>query len=216
MKSMFKKISLLSLFAFIAVLLIGCSSNDPLANLSTTMSNVVTSTSNIDDVSSEDLSEENVTVLSFEFDNTLTLLSFEPGLSNLEKLALIRDMHLSIVSHQMLINSTRDEILVTLESIKTIITELRENEVTLSDEDKLTVENWIERLKEIKVEIQNTIGLAYAQMRDLRGQYDIEHLDLIYDTFTDVDQVLATRESLVLEINSIMNNASLLLQEYQE
>ncbi|MGD9909624.1 MAG: hypothetical protein AB7U79_03345 [Candidatus Izemoplasmatales bacterium] len=216
MKSVMKKTVFVGLLFVLGLVLIGCSSNDSLTNLNSTMVSVVSSTNNIDDVSSEDLSEQNVTILSMSFDNITTNLSFEPGLSNLEKVALIRALHLSIVTHQLNINDNRDQIILKLETLKTIIDGLKEQGITLSDEDKLIVDNWIQRLKEIKVSLQATIGEAYAQMRDLRGLYDIDHLEQIYDTYLQVDDVLSTRETLVIEINTIMNNAIILLQSYQE
>lgn len=216
MKTLIKKAGLLSMLFILGVILLGCTSSDPLTNLNTTMVNVVSSTSNIDDVSTEDLTEENVNILGFDLESNVSYLSFEPGLTNIEKVALIRALHLSIVTHQLNINDNRDQIVLALESLKTIISELQDQQITLSEEDKLTVENWITRLKEIKVSLQDTIGQAYAQMRDLRGLYDLQHLDLIYDTFIDVDDVLNTREILVIEISSIMNNAITLLQGYQE
>lgn len=216
MKSVMKKTVFVALLLVLGLALIGCSSNDSLTSLSTTMVSVVSSTSNIDDVSSEDLSEQNVTNLSMSFESFTTNLSFEPGITNLEKVALIHALHLSIVTHQLNINQNRDQIALELETLKTIISDLKEQEITLSDEDKLMVDNWIQRLKEIKVSFQATIGMAYAQMRDLRGLYDVDHLEQIYDTYLEVEDVLNTRETFVLEINSIMNNAITLLQGYQE
>ncbi len=214
MKTKGFRIIVISFLAITLSLLIGCTTNDSLSEFSLMLDQTITSTSLIDDVSEEDLSEtsvDNLSVLSFE-NETVYQLSVDLTVS--EKIDAIRLFHADIVNTQLQLNVIRDEAKITLETIKTTIASIKSEGIVLNDSDIELLKNWLTELRVIKLGFQSTIGDAYAKMRDLRGLYDLEHIDLIYTTFEEVLTVLEYRLDLATTLQTIMNEANEILESY--
>ncbi|MBU1144713.1 MAG: hypothetical protein KJ971_02490 [Firmicutes bacterium] len=206
------------LFLFLlSFLLIGCTSQDELRRLDLMIQDGIQTTDNLDNISDEDLSETSVTTLSLStYESQVMEMEFALLLTPSEKITQIRELHALILETHLSIADAKATLRISHQDLKNQITIFRESEQTLSEEDKTQLELLISEVKEINVVLKGTIGFAYRQMRDLRGMYQIENLDLILDTYKDVLDVLELRLTSIERINEILMEANEIIAGYLE
>ncbi|MDD3122230.1 MAG: hypothetical protein PHC62_01790 [Candidatus Izemoplasmatales bacterium] len=218
MTKILKTSILLSFVLLLSILFIGCSTEtDGLALFQKTISANIDVSSSLDPIDETDLSEAIITDLgAYLLETRVENLAFSIELTPYEKVQEIKSLHAQIVSTHVLIVATRNNNAIAFETIKRTIATLRENKVTINEEDKITIQAWTTELKENKLILQGTIGKAFAQMRDLRGTYTIENIDHILATYIEVAEVLQLRLDSIQRVFTILTEANILLQQYME
>jgi hypothetical protein len=218
MTKFIKSSILLSFVLLVSILFIGCSADtDGLALFQKTVSANMDVSSSLDPVDETDLSEAVITDLSaYLLEQRTENLALTIELTPYEKVQEIRRLHAQIVTTHDSIVQTRNDNVIAFETIKSTIANLRENEVTISDEDKVIIQAWTTELKEIKLVLQGTIGKAFVQMRDLRGMYTLENVDHILITYQRVADVLQTRLDSIQRVFTILTESNIILQQYLE
>lgn len=197
--------------------LMACSETNGLILLERAASQSIEVSDSLDEVDDSDLSDAAIDDLGVELSSSSIMnLSLNEDLTPYEKIVEIRRLHTLIVEIHFDIVDERDQTRIAFETLRTSIASARENSIILSDEDKVQVEQWVTELKEIRTELQATIGLAYAQMRDLRGTYTLENLDHILSTHQDVLDVLNLRLEKIQRTHEILAAANDLLLTYLE
>lgn len=216
MKNILKISSIFTLLLLTTFVMLGCSGTSYLSAFERVLSSSIETSNTLDEVAETDLSDATVENLSI-LEQDLNVMQLEySGMSTYEKITAIRALHESIVETHFDLIDIRNQLRIQFEDMKLILKELRDSEVELSETDQAQLDLWVSELGTIKLSFQATIGLAYAPLRDLRGKYSLENIDLIYTTYEDVLGVLQTREELANRISSIMNEAATLFETYQE
>jgi len=212
------KIFVLFLMMFVfALALTACSESNGLILLERAASQSLEVSDSLDNVDEADLADSSVDDLALEpFSNSIMNLSLVETLTPLEKIQEIRRLHTLIVDVHFEIVDERDQTRLAFETLRSSIALARENQIVLSEDDRAQVDTWISELKDIRGELQATIGLAYAQMRDLRGTYTMENLDTILSTHQDVLDVLNLRLEKIQRTHEILTSANDLLLTYLE
>lgn len=135
-------------------------------------------------------------------------------LSDTDALETFLNLHNDLIlKHQVL-----KEKYATLKSTRGLLTSqrqaFRELNVRLNREDGVTLWNYYNDLLDLKDAHEDTNGLAYQRLADLKGLYSAENIDLIIQTYQEVLVVLNNREVIVDQAISIMNQSILVYQNY--
>ena len=212
------KLAMSFLLVFLAIFaLTGCSATDGLWRLEREFKLNIQTGDTLDDVADTDLAEGSLDDLSTLIDTgCVALLSESLELTPAQKIAEIEILHEAITSTHLSIVETRNSNKITFQSFKSSVADFRENDFSLSSDDKEQVQLWISELKELKLTLQDTIGKAFAQMRSLRGNYNLDNLDLILSTYQEVDEVLKTRLEAMMRIGEILGLAHDMIGAYGE
>jgi len=217
MTKLFKSFMVVSLALIASVLLVGCTQSDGLVLFERAITQNLEVSNSLDQVAETDLSEASVTQLSLELQEArVNTLAWDTELTPLEKVQQIRVLHQEIVETHTGIVEQRNANGISFETLKSTIDAFKTQSASLSDEDRATVEAWRLELQEIKLTMQATIGKAYAQMRELRGMYTIENVDLILSTYQEVLDVLHIRLESIQRVGVILTDANNLLNTYME
>jgi len=216
--SKYGKLVMSFLLVFLTIVaLTGCSATDGLWRLEREFKLNIQTGDTLDDVADTDLAEGSLDDLSILCDSSIVaLLSESPELTPAQKIAEIRILHAAIASTHLSIVETRNSNKITFQSFKSSVADFRDNKFSLSNDDKEQVQLWISELKELKLTLQDTIGKAFAQMRSLRGNYNLDNLDMILSTYQEVDEVLKTRLEAVTRIGEILGLANDMIDAYEE
>lgn len=120
--------------------------------------------------------------------------------------ALIEKHQNLLVKHQQLSEAR--------EVFQTSRTAFKDLDVRLSYEDGIALWTNYHNLLNIKDDFKATQGLAYQRLIDLKGLYDVEHLDLIIQTYQEVLDVLNQRESLIDQAIQLFSQSTSIYQNY--
>lgn len=217
MSKSLKTILLFSIMFLFSLALMACSETNGLILLERAASQNIEVSDSLDEVDDSDLSDAALDDLGVELSSSSIMnLSMDEDLTPYEKIVEIRRLHTLVVEIHFDIVDERDQTRIAFETLRTSIASAREYSIILSDEDKVQVEQWVTELKEIRTELQATIGLAYAQMRDLRGTYTLENIDHILSTHQEVLDVLNLRLEKIQRTHEILTATNDLLLTYLE
>lgn len=197
---LFKRIVLMFGVVLLGIVFIGCDQTD------NTLSNLEETIMQVETISYEENFDSFVS-LSLEANQTTTKLSE----SNLRENFLNLRAELYSVHYEFMEAVYRNK--QTIIEIRTQIKDLKSNETSLSEEEINLIKEQIVIIKENRKAIFETKGEAYLRLKELRGQYDLEHYDLVTQTITEVTEVIDQRliniiiiEESLLEIKTILNN----------
>ncbi|MBN2268937.1 MAG: hypothetical protein V3569_00400 [Acholeplasmataceae bacterium] len=154
-----------------------------------------------------------------ETDQSIQALSF--GVSEIEntnletdKLTVFLNLHHELLTvHQTLldrhetIGMLREEIQVTRQN-------LRELSVRPNREDGVALWHYYNDLLDLKASYEETHGLAYQRLLDLKDSYSVENIDLIIQTFQEVLTVLNERVDILDQGIVILNQSIAIYQKY--
>jgi hypothetical protein len=162
----------------------------------------------LDNVDTADLADTSLDDLEMIIEREAILLSQEillsEGLTDREKALEIRGLMLSVRTLHQNILTARETLRTDATALRTTIQDFRASGLELSETDKATLQSSIAELKEIRTALGNTLGLAYKQLHDLRGKYTRENLDLIHNTYQNVEVVLQLRYDKIIRIDEIV------------
>lgn len=131
-----------------------------------------------------------------------------------EDLALFLELHGQLVAkHQELVAKHQ-----TLKNIRELVQEERitfkELNIRLTVEDGIALWTNYNALLDIKDAFVATQGQAYKRLADLKGQYDLEHIELILQTYQEVLVVLNQRETMIDQAIQLFNDSLIIYQNY--
>lgn len=131
-----------------------------------------------------------------------------------EDLALFLELHGQLVAkHQELVAKHQ-----TLKNIRELVQEERttfkELNIRLTVEDGIALWTHYNALLDIKDAFVATQGQAYKRLADLKGQYDLEHIELILQTYQEVLVVLNQRETMIDQAIQLFNDSLIIYQNY--
>jgi hypothetical protein len=157
--------------------------------------------------------------LSQETQSSIQALSM--GVSEIEetnldqdKLEIFMNLHDELLTaHQMLVE--KHQAFKSLrEEIQRVRTNFRELGVRLNREDGVTLWYYYNDLLDLKEGFEDTYGLAYKRLADLKGSYTIENAELIIQTFEEVLVVLNSRIDMLNQGIVIFNQSILIYNNY--
>jgi len=127
------------------------------------------------------------------------------GMSNEKKIAVILAARTVIRTKQEDINDLKEGLKIKIAAIKEKVAIFKEQGLTLTKDDR----DWL-IAKRIEVQglragVRATIGQVYVPIKELEGQYTLENIDLIYDTFTHAAAAMTIRVALITSFDVIIN-----------
>jgi len=106
---------------------------------------------------------------------------------------------------------TKLESRLLVKDIKTLTKELRNEELILSLETKDLIKESLVIIKGNLNLIKVDLGNGYLKLRDLKGMYQKDNLEMIIEVFSDVNIVLSERNELINTINVELNKVKEIL-----
>jgi hypothetical protein len=203
-------LSVLTLF-----ITVSCSENQFLDSVLKAVSEVSETTDSLanNTLSNEDNLSNDLSYLDSDI-VIITLSDSEETTPN--ELVRFNQLRLEIMSLHDQIKIERDNIKVSYNSIKSSIIELRNLNYTILEDDRLTIQNTIENLKTLKSNLEETRGLAYQRIYDLRGSYTRDNLPEINIVFEEVIEVLQYRLNTFKEGLIDLESINQILLDYLE
>jgi hypothetical protein len=154
-----------------------------------------------------DLSLENAMFLSSESLNDL-----EPS----DQYETFFTRHQELVALSIELRNAWDVLKLSRSETLSYRNQIKENQIKLSLEDRLEIRNDLLLLKELKETFSETNGVAYEKLSHLRGNFNIENIDLILSTYVEVIDILTLRLNLLQQANQIMVQLNTRLLVYIE
>jgi hypothetical protein len=154
-----------------------------------------------------DLSLENAMFLSNESLNDL-----EPS----AQYETFFTLHQELIALSIELRNTWDVLKTNRAETLSYRNQIKENQIKLSLEDRLEIRNDLLLLKELKETFSETNGVAYEKLSHLRGNFNIENIDLILSTYVEVIEILTLRLNLLQQANQIMVQLNTRLLVYIE
>lgn len=132
------------------------------------------------------------------------------------QLTLFLDLQNELINQHHILVAKHEELKELREEFKTIRSQFRSENRRLSREDGLNMLNSYYDLMDLKEAYEQTYGLAYQRLETLKGMYQIEHYDLIMQTYQEVLDVLIYRETLVNQAIHLFNEGIIIYQNHIE
>jgi len=116
-----------------------------------------------------------------------------------------------IKAAQAQINIERLQLEENFQIMKGLVASFKETGENLSIEEITILRNQRIQLREYREDIQETIGLVYAPIKELEGMYFIENIDLIATTFKQASDNMAIRLDVIVKVNAIISEVIIFL-----
>lgn len=199
-----KKILTVISIVILASSMVACVALDAFASFEKAAVNEISLVDQYEVIQTTDLDDQTLNQLSFDHVQTLSTSLVEENLSDMEKVAYIRELYQSI-------QVVRAENILIKTEIKDIWTELKLNvsafrdaELTLTDEDKTLLSEYKMEFSLRRLEVKASIGSIRTSLETLKGHYDLEHLDLIIEHFESILGVLNMRNEHMVYLNQAL------------
>lgn len=200
---LFKSLSILFLLA-ISLVLVGCTNNSVLDRLARTVDGVEQS---VEQGELEEIVELSNPLIS---DNSVIQLNDNTLIQEFRTLRIqLMESHVDLQTERLVFSENRL-------LLQTTIQNFREQELNLSETDRELIVESINNLKGYRQALIDTKGEAYQRIYQLRGQYNVDNLEEINQTFTEVNEVLHTRYNIFVNVNQEMDNILNILNQYLE
>jgi hypothetical protein len=195
--------------------LIGCSLTSDFAAFERAIDRNIEVADGLDRVAAEDLAESNVAPLAAEQATEIVTLANRVPLDARDQIAAIRTLHNKIrVTHAEIV-LIREDNRIAREELRTSIQAFKDGSFTLTEADRLILDAYVEELKTIRDALIETNGEAFQMMKSLRGKYNLQNLDLVEDTLTDVDAMLLARKTQFERVGEIIAAVTAMADTYE-
>lgn len=131
-----------------------------------------------------------------------------------EDLALFLDLHRQLIEKHQELVAKHQELKNVRELVQTERLVFKELNIRLSVEDGIALWTNYNQLLDIKDAFVATQGQAYQRLADLKDNFDIEHIELILQTYQDVLVVLNQREIMIDQAIELFNESLSIYQNY--
>jgi hypothetical protein len=159
--------------------------------------------------------------LDFDQETESSMQALSVGVSEIEdtnldqdKLEVFLNLHDELLTAHQILVGKHQEFKHLREEIQTTRANFRELGVRLNREDGATLWYYYNDLLDLKDQFEDTYGLAYRRLADLKGSYTIENADLIIQTFQEVIVVLNNRIDMLNQGIVIFNQSILIYNNY--
>jgi hypothetical protein len=204
-----------ALTLFLGFALIGCSLTSDFAAFERAIDRNIEVADGLDRVAAEDLAESNVAPLSTLQTTEIVTLANRVQLDARDQIAAIRTLHNKIrVTHAEIV-LIREDNRIAREELRTSIQAFKDGSFTLTEADRLILDAYVEELKTIRDALIETNGEAFQMMKSLRGKYNLQNLDLVEDTLTDVDAMLLARKTQFERVGEIIAAVTAMADTYE-
>ena len=150
--------------------------------------------------------------LSYETDSQVMLLADEEQ-TPLQLFIDLRKQVIDLHSQNMI---ERTNIIALRMQIKDAVDYIKENQIMLLDDDKATIQQSIETLKELRQNLLDTKGQVYQRLYDLRGNYTRDNLPEINQIYTEVIPVMESRQEMLQQGTVELQTIYDILTDYME
>ena len=204
-----------ALTLFLGFALIGCSLTSDFAAFERAIDRNIEVADGLDRVAAEDLAESNVAPLSTLQTTEIVTLANRVQLDARDQIAAIRTLHNKIrVTHAEIV-LIREDNRIAREELRTSIQAFKDGSFTLTEADRLILDAYVEELKTIRDALIETNGEAFQMMKSLRGKYNLQNLDLVETTLTDVDAMLLARKTQFERVGEIIAAVTAMADTYE-
>ena len=199
-----KKVLTIISIAILASSMVACVALDAFASFEKAASNEISLVEQYEVIQTTDLDDQTLNQLSFDHVQALSTTLVEENLSDIEKVAYIRELYQTIQvvrAENMLIKTEIKDIWTEL---KLNVSAFREAELTLTDEHKTLLSEYKMEFSLRRLEVKASIGSIRTSLETLKGHYDLEHLDLIIEQFESILGVLNMRNEHMVYLNQAL------------
>ncbi|MCF7930682.1 MAG: hypothetical protein K9L02_04125 [Acholeplasmataceae bacterium] len=151
-----------------------------------------------------DLDDQTLNQLSFDDVQALSTTLGDDNLTNSEKVAYIRELYQAIQVVRAENILLKVETKAVWSELKLNVTAFREAELTLSEEHKTMLSDYKNEFTLRRLEVEASIGSIKSSLETLKGNYDLEHLDLIIEHFESILDVLSMRHDHLAYLNQAL------------
>ncbi len=192
----------LSVLVF-GLVLASCTATDELGLFQRTVSDQISIAERFEAVPSDQVNNQMIQSLSSSEVVTLsTTLTTGDEMTNREKIDLILSLFDEVAAiHQD--NVARvEEVKASYQTLKDHVTSFRDNELSLTDQDKETVTRLRLEFGLRKLEIKDTIGDVSALVDDIKANFNLDSLDLIISDFEQIKDILTFRNTFLIDLQA--------------
>lgn len=204
------------LAAVLMLSLTACDINNPFRKTEKAFARAIEASDSLDDPKESDLSSANVqTDFALQEQSGIALLSAgvaETGiLDNASKVQQVLDYLNYIKGRQDELNGYKSSGKVEVATFKAGVKSFRDLDLSLSDEEKDTINAYVTEINALTEAIKGTIGKVYATLRDARGLYRIATIDTALEKLEGVVAQMDIRVDsakrlgeIAVEINALL------------
>ncbi|RJX26276.1 MAG: hypothetical protein C4537_02660 [Acholeplasma sp.] len=206
-----KKIMLGLFVVLLGSLLVGCSALDPLASFERAAGSNVTVIDEFEDIEGDD----DVAALSIEKTTILLSTTLADGeMTDLEKVQYIKTLFQEIrVLHAENVLAG-EEARTSWQTLKANVTIFREQELTLTEDDKALIQSYRQTLVDERTTILADKGEVRALFVELRGKWNLDNLDLIITNLEAIKVILQERSAFIDLVNESVIAVDAIVQTY--
>lgn len=205
-----KKILMTVSIILLASSLVACIALDAFSAFEKAASNEIDLVNQYEVIQTTDLDDQTLNQLSFDNVQALSTTLEVDDLTDMEKVAYIRELYqdIQVVRAQNIL--IKVEIKDVWTELKTNVAAFKDAELTLTDDDKTLLADYKMEFSLRRLEVKASIGSIRTSLETLKGHYDLEHLDLIIEHFESILDVLTMRhdhmvflKDALVDVNSI-------------
>ncbi len=205
-----KKILMTVSIILLASSLVACIALDAFSAFEKAASNEIDLVNQYEVIQTTDLDDQTLNQLSFDNVQALSTTLEVDDLTDMEKVAYIRELYqdIQVVRAQNIL--IKVEIKDVWTELKTNVAAFKDAELTLTDDDKTLLADYKMEFSLRRLEVKASIGSIRTSLETLKNHYDLEHLDLIIEHFESILDVLTMRhdhmvflKDALVDVNSI-------------
>ncbi len=129
----------------------------------------------------------------------------EIELTNEEKLILLIAARQTIRSAHETIMTIRESLRVNVPALKEAVALYRDAGFTLTEAERTWLGALIGEMRQIREDVNATLGLVWGPLNELRDQYTIENIDLILETYQTAAAAMQIRLAAIIRVDAIIS-----------
>ncbi|MFH1694077.1 MAG: hypothetical protein ABH890_07365 [Bacillota bacterium] len=208
-----KKVLSIFTIAMLVISLVGCQAQDALSVFERAASDEISLMASYEAIEETDVNNQTLDQLSFENIQQLSMTLGTDDMTNLEKIAYIRSLFEDIqIAHAQNI-LIRYENKDSWSALKLCVQAFRDAELTLTEDDQTILLTYKTEFSIRRLEVMETVGDIKEMLMELKGLYDLDHLDVIIQNFEAILDILEMRydhmlfvQATLIDVNSILTS----------
>ena len=209
-----KKLAIIAVVVLVGLGLIGCQQEDALSIFEKSVSSEIALMNQYDAVESDDLYEQTLNQLSFSHVQTLSTSLDATSMTTVEKIEYARSLYdeIRVLHAQNVIKFVENKSSFT--TLKENVVLFREGDFTLTEEDESTLLLYKDELATRRLVVKETIGDIRDLLVELKGNYNLEHIDLIISNFETIKEILQLRQDHMIYVSTVLVDVNLIVSAY--
>ena len=209
-----KKIVMMVTMLVMVSSLVACTAQDAFSVFEKVITTETILVDQYETIQTTDLNDQSLNQLSFENVQALSTTLETDDLTNTGKIAYIRALYQDIqMTHAQNI-LLKYEIKDVWAELKINVTAFKDAKLTLNDDDKTTLADYKMEFALRRLEVQASIGSIKTSLEELKGLYDLDHLDLIIDHFESILDVLTMRQNHMVYLKDALIDVNTIALSY--